>query len=88
VQPDEPRGVVRLHLHHALERDPARAAIARPVREQERRHARVAHRADVRAAVAEPDERARMHEHLAHGIEVHAGVVEDREYSALGFRKN
>ena len=54
-------------------------AVARPVREQERRHARVAHRADVRAAVAEPDERARVRQHLAHDVEVHARVVVDRE---------
>jgi hypothetical protein len=67
-----------LHLDHPLERDPVRA-IARPVGEQERRHARIADRADVRAAIAQPDERERMRQHLAHDVEVAAGVVVDRE---------
>ena len=51
-QSDEPRGVMRLHLNHPFKRNPAVLAVPRPMRHEERREARIADRADVRAAVA------------------------------------
>ena len=54
-------------------------AVAAPEREQRGREARVADRADVRAAVAEADDRVRVGEHLADRVEVAVGVVEERQ---------
>ena len=49
----ERRGLGRHLAHDPLERQAVVVAVARPVREHERRRARVAGRAAVRAAVAE-----------------------------------
>ena len=70
---------LRLPLHDERQVEPAVVAVARPQREQRRREARVADRADVRAAVAEPDDRVRVREHLADRVEVAVGVVEERQ---------
>ena len=59
--------------------EPAALTIAAPVREQRRREARVADRADVRTAVGETDHGVRMREHLARRVEVAVVVVQDRE---------
>ena len=67
--------------HRARERDAPLVPVPDPVREQERREAGIADRADVGAAVREARERQRMDQHLADGaiVAVPYAVEAERE---------
>ena len=78
-QADRARGRAGVALHEERQRQPTVIAVAAPEREQRRREARVADRADVRAAVGEPDDGVRMGQHLADRVEVAVAVVEERD---------
>ena len=71
AEPEQRGGVGGLLLHQVLERQRvARGAVARPVREHERRDRRVADQAAVRAAVGQARHAGRVQQHLADGVVV------------------
>ena len=78
-QTDRACGLRGLPAHEEREIEPAARVVATPERQQGRGEARITDRADVRSAVAEPDDRVVVSEHLSRGVEVPVVVVEARE---------
>ena len=68
-----------LLVHEQLDRQAAVRAVAAPPLQQRRREADVADRADVGAAVGQPDDRRRVGELLADGVERAVDVVQRRQ---------